>query len=176
MLVEWHNRSCGMWSLSLFGLLSTEAWHCSDASLMFPRRVVALGRYWSDLRSCSTQQKLGPYGGEVCRVLGDQAPWNQISKTPVLAFTKVVTVMGHAQHRNGWGKQAEAAREEGKWPGDVVGGQVEPSGSLLECSQQLHRIAAPHGSCTVDTKEVLRSCWIRTALLPDVSPRTKHGG
>ena len=68
---------------------------------MFPRRVVALGRYWSDLRSCSTQQKLGPYGGEVCRVLGDLAPWNQISKTPVLAFTKVVTVMGHAQHRNG---------------------------------------------------------------------------
>jgi len=131
-------------------------WHYSEASVMFPRRVVALGRYWSDLRSCSTQQKLGPYGGEVCRVLGDQAPWNQISKTPVLAFTKVVTVMGHAQHRNGWGKQAEAAWEEGKWPGDVVGGQVEPSGSLLECSQQLHRIAAPHGSRTVDTKEVQR--------------------
>jgi hypothetical protein len=48
MLVEWHNHSCGLRSVGLFGLSSTEGWHCSDASVMFPKRVVALGRYWSD--------------------------------------------------------------------------------------------------------------------------------
>lgn len=86
---QWNNTLFG--SYQSRGIFEYGGSYWSDLSIMFPRRVVALGRPWEG--SCLTQRMLNPCGGEVCRLPSDQAPWNQTSNTPVLAFTKVVTVM-----------------------------------------------------------------------------------